>query len=414
MASNTLKPVFKQSVVSKPFNAFDGTTIPFEWNGETPIKNTYKIMDSNTREVLYQSPGETTSEKRCYIPDGGLDGAISNGHNYLFTACVSYRQNGRTVTSAWSDEAKIYCYSAPSISLTNLPPKEGDNPIRITVQTITIGIDYTCGQGDDTDELNHFKYIIYDANKNELASSNTFTDKTELYTIYGLDDGKIYFLRAVGTSVHGQNVDTGYVDIVIHLNSSSTSTNINVENNKCEGNILVSSNINVQDFYRERANIVTGTGFWSRYYLEARPNGYVCYYKGFKINGDISGKTTFAEPTPCDRVFYYKDEDNSEITARYMLIKGLDNTTVIGAYFLLEVKQVKSTTVDVYVTDVMNNYATDTFTPLTANDIVDLAISRELVSYVDNGVAKYYNSYKIGCKITTYNNNGEVVNEAWY
>lgn len=421
-SSNSIKPSITDSA-SKTFDARYGTSIPFSCN-VIPISNAYRIMSSNSEKtVIYEGVNET-SQYTCDIPENGIGGRISNGNKYLFQVKISYINNGETVESAWSDECFIRCFTTSTLSLTNLPPHGEEDPAQITVPTITIGINYTSGEGSDYDELNEFKYVIYDADKNVLTSSDTYHDKSQMYSIYGLDNNKIYFLRAAGTTAYGQVVDTGYVKIVVHLGSAGTSSVLSVENNKCEGNILVSTNIDTQGYYKERdaINYYSPTDYhaddpakiWSGYFLDTLSNGYgyVCYTRGFYINGEFSSKVTFGQPLDKDRVFYYKDTNDNEITARYMLVKGLDNTTVKGAYFLLEVVHTETVN-DVVINRIVNNYATDIFTPLTNYDLVDLAVGREKVLY-DEHSNKYYYSYTINAKVTTYNDNGEVVNEAWY
>lgn len=430
-SSNSIKPVLGGNV-SKPFDIQNDVLIPFQFNG-VPINNTYQILDPESLEVLYTSVTEESSEYRFIIAAGGLGGAISNGHNYLFKGKVSYNNNGAIVESSWSDTAMIYCYSMPSISLTNIPAQQGEQPIEINVPTITVGINYTTGTDPDIDDLNLFKYSIYNADKVLLKASESYKDKTQMYTFYGLDNNKIYYLRVVGTTVHGQTVDTGYVPILIRLGSAGSSSVFSVENNKCEGNILVSTNIDTQGYYKERDAIVyynpdpasypPGESYdtehpddpahiWSGYFLNTLPNGYVCYTKGYYINGEFASKVTFGQPLSTDKVFYFKDTDNNEIVARYMLVKGLDNTTVTGAYFLLEVVNTTNAS-GVTLKKLINNYATDIFPALTNNDLVDLSVNREKV-YYQEGRTEFYYSYTIKAKITTYNNNGEVVNEAWY
>lgn len=418
--ANSIKPVFRDEDVSKPFDAQLGTAIPFTWNGTPPVSNTYRILNTETRAVIHE--GEDLSrESICHIPDGGLDGKISNGNNYLFTMRVNYMENGVEKHSSWSDQKIIHCLTKPTVKLTNLPERHGEEAIEITVPTITVGIEYTCGEGSDTDNLNQFKYIVYDANHNSILASQTYTDISKMYTIYGLDNNKIYFIGVYGVSVYGQDV-SDEVKIVTHLGNAGNASVLSVVNNKCDGNILVGTDIDTQSYYKEREGIIyypPGHDFpddpqhiWDGYFLNTLPNGYVCYTKGFYINGDFSAKVTFGQPLEPDKVFYLKDTSGNEITVRYMLVKSLDNVTVTGAYFLLEVANIV-TVENVPIQRIVNNYATGIFPKLTTSDLVDLSVGREKVGYLVGGATKYYYSYQIRAKISRYEN-GEVVDEAWY
>lgn len=435
----SVKPILDASV-KEPFDVSNGTVIKFKYNGNIPESCNFKILHPNTRVVIHSEENVTSSDKySCIIPAGGFGGDISNGNSYLFTLCVNYYDdNHRFISSPWSDETLIYCYTTPTMTLINLPDRQGEQPIEITSPTITIGINYVCGEGNDKDDLNQFNYYVYKVNDttNPILSSGTFTDVNTMYTIYGLDNNKLYYLRACGLSKFNRFVDTGLVPIVTHLGDAGDSSILSVENNKCEGNILVSTNIDTQGYFTERAPIVyydpdpssyqPGHSYdtdhpsdpahiWTEYHLDATPqsgsaSGYVCYTKGVLINGDFSGKVTFGQPSEGDRVFYFKcDPEQSiyvdnEITARYMVIKGLDGITITGAYLLLEVRK----------DGVVNNYTTGIFPKLTKYDIVDMSVGRKLISEVESGAIKCYYSYEIACKITTYNSQGEVVNEAWY
>lgn len=375
------KPVIDSSA-SKPFDMNNGKLIKYTWDGGGIIPDTvrFRILNPKTEKVLHIEEQDFNSYTFT-IAAGGYN-VLVNGSSYLVDVQVEYTQNETTIVSDFSEKVIIYCYSAPTMELTGLPET---NPIEITQPSVTIGINYTQGENDD---LNAFNYVLYDSNKIELLASQTFTNKNKQYSFYGLEDNKVYYLRANGVSIHGQLADTGYVEINVNLSGSGSSSLLEVKNNKCYGNIYIATNIDTQGYYNERSFVVDDPlGSQGDYILDAS-NGYIAYNEGVLIRGDFSSKVTFRSPTPNDRVIYFKDGNNI-ISVRYMVMKDWDNITPLYAYFLLEVMN----------NGVVNDYATEHFTPLDSNTTVDLALSRKKESYQEGDKTRYYNSYSIHAKI---------------
>ena len=65
--------------------------------------------------------------------------------------------------------------------------------------------------------MNEYRYYLYDSTKNLLVESETFYGADNLnYAYRGLEDDKFYYIRAIGNTVKGIQLDTGYIKIFVN------------------------------------------------------------------------------------------------------------------------------------------------------------------------------------------------------
>ena len=65
--------------------------------------------------------------------------------------------------------------------------------------------------------MNEFRYYLYDSTKNLLVESEIFYGADNLnYAYRGLEDDKFYYIRAIGNTVRGLQLDTGYIKIFVN------------------------------------------------------------------------------------------------------------------------------------------------------------------------------------------------------
>lgn len=330
-------------IISKTISSFDknlGTKIPFSWGGTTPKGNTIYFYNAQN-QMVYENYMETP-ELYNSIP-ANVE-TLVNGEAYSIQIKVTDKYNN---DSELSDKVFLYCYSTPVFTIGNI--NDGQ---KITQPTIDIYINYSQAESE---ELNSYQYYLYNYNKQLINTSDVYYDINYIYKIYGLTNN-IYYIRAVGQTVNRIDVDTGYIRFEVEYNNIPSSTIFNAENIYRQGNIKLSTNIISQ-------NYETNNATFDSYGVDII-NGYVSYNNGVLINGDFSSKFTFKNPKPFCKIISFKNNNDDEISIRYMLDKLQEEAT--QAYFLLEVKNKNS----------VNNCTSKSFDILSSEE-VNLVINRK-------------------------------------
>lgn len=331
-------------IVSKTVSSFDkniGTTIPFTWNGIQLKSNTIYFYDNSTNKLAY-SHSEDSSEKFIVVPD---DNDLVNGKTYSVQIKVTDINNQ---DSELSDKILIKCFTTPSFVIGNIAEGQTFN-----TTTLEFYINYSQPEGD---ELNNFNFNLYNSNKHLIATSETFYSPSDVYRVYGLENGT-YYIRAIGQTLNRINLDTGYISFLIYCESTPPSTTFNSVNVYEKGGINLVSNIIVYNYES------SGTKF-TEYGLDAR-KGYVNYNEGLKIDGDFAMKATLKSPNKFSKIISLSNDNGDEVSVRYMLSSLESNAK---GYFLLEIKDGK--------TGIINNCCTKMFTALNTNREANLVFKR--------------------------------------
>ena len=220
----------------------------------------YVIYDNASGNIIADKTVQTSgasSVRTFTIPAGTIKNRLLP---YYIKMCV-HNQSGDV--SELSDAVLFYCHSRPSIYFRDV-----NNFLAVSISFPAYSFDAVYEYVEDEAEtLTRYKYILYDENKNVLNENVYYGDLTQSFLVTGLDNNTSYFVRAIGETVNGYVVDTGYCPIAISYTSNQDDLTISAENEKQDGRIKISVSMkydpkNQYDMLRIKRRIV-GTYKWT-------------------------------------------------------------------------------------------------------------------------------------------------------
>lgn len=186
------------SILVNKITAFDAENerkINFTYSGNQCIANKIDIYDSSTNASVY-SNRVTSFALSHTIPAGTL----VNGTSY-YIKITAYYMNGSTEESVTSVASNIFlCLKTPIWEFAGIT----DNS---TVNNSTVNLSMTYSQAQN-EEINEFIIEIYSYTHSLYHRSPSLYDVSETYTVTGLEDNSVYYLRAYGSTVNGLLIDT--------------------------------------------------------------------------------------------------------------------------------------------------------------------------------------------------------------
>lgn len=194
----------KPSVVRlTPQDATKDFTISMTYSGTLPYSNRIVIYDATTLAVVYDA---TTTNLNYSIEQTVPANTLSNGSKYAVQGQV-FDIDGNA--SSLSDKVYFWCLATPSFYFKDI----NDGEIFATA-SIFANLVY---EQTDYEDIGEYRFYLYDEIKNLLLESEAFYDIDHLtYSYKGLEDDKFYYIRAMGSTVNGIQMDTGYIRIFIN------------------------------------------------------------------------------------------------------------------------------------------------------------------------------------------------------
>ncbi len=190
-----------------PFDATQDKRITFTYTGDLPYKNRLIIYDAETLSVIY----DVTSASRvlyCTLPAG----ICTNG--VKFAAAIQCF-DANNVASGISDKTYFWCMDQASFYFSNV--ESGD-----VVSTSSLYAELLYYQPQD-EGLMQFQFFIYDSKQVLLAESQVYYSTDYLtYKYSGLENEKIYYIRAKGLTQYGTELDTDFIEIDVHIDYDDT------------------------------------------------------------------------------------------------------------------------------------------------------------------------------------------------
>lgn len=212
----------------QPFDANKDYEISLSWMGNRAHANRIIIYDNETNAVVFDDMVSTFSLKHT-IPAYTL----KNSKRYYVQAQTYDVEN---IPSALSDKVLFYTFATPDFYFKDLET----NPI-ITNSSFAATVHY---YSDDWEEISKYVFYLYDASKKQLLKSNEMTDDYDIsYTYKGLDNNTVYYVRCVGVTVNGMELDTGYVEITVKFENPNTYARIYATPLPSQGCIQVATNL---------------------------------------------------------------------------------------------------------------------------------------------------------------------------
>lgn len=231
-----------------PFDAALGTTIKFSWTGRRQQANVAVITDTS-ENVVYSKVYISYVSEHVIPPDSGL----VNGQQYNISIIVididedisgvdnyddydSFKDQ-LTHPSDLSYSEILRCYTTPTFEFEGYPVATQAKVIQDS--SISLSLSY---EQAENEPLNTWTSYLCDATKTVLQQSSLNYAANTLYSWFsGLDDTTTYYIHAIGETIHGMPVDTGYVEIYTNYTLPGQFINLDVKNIKENGTIHVAS-----------------------------------------------------------------------------------------------------------------------------------------------------------------------------
>lgn len=211
-----------------PFDANKDYEISIFWTGNRACANRIIIYDNKTNAVVYEDMVSSYVLKHT-IPAYTL----VNNQQYTIQAQIYDSEN---IPSALSNKVLFRTFTTPDFYFEGL----SENPV-ISNSSFPAAVHY---HSDDWEDIGKYVFYLYDASKKLLMKSDEMTDSFDIrYTYRGLDNNTVYYLRCVGVTVNGMELDTGYVEITVKYENPNTYARIYATPVPSQGCIQVATNL---------------------------------------------------------------------------------------------------------------------------------------------------------------------------
>lgn len=298
--------------------AFDATQAhTFTFNvvgGEQVTRNKLVITNQSTNKIVYQAV-QTTYKFEHILPANTLTNGV-----YYSAYVITYNANG--AASSQSNSIQFYCYSTPSFAFSNLP-------INNVIANSSYNFQATYNQTEG-ELLNSYSFTLYDAQRIQIATSGTqyvgatTTPPTIVaYQFTGFVDRTSYYIRAIGQTAQGTQVDTGLIAISVLYTVPSLFSVIELNNNCSGGYVIVRSNLIEigSESSPTPPNYVDNNAA-----VDVRNNGqYVEWSSGFELNSDFTASLWGRDFNENSNIITMTDDLGSNIIIRY---RTNENNTV--------------------------------------------------------------------------------------
>lgn len=211
-----------------PFDANQDYEVVFSWTGNRACGNRIIIYSNETNTVVFDDTVSSYALKHL-IPAYVLE----NNHQYVIQVQIYDKEN---VPSALSDKVLFRTFAAPDFYFEGL----SDHPI-ITNSSFDAAVHY---HSSDWEDIGKYVFYLYDASKKQLLKSSEMTDSFNIsYTYNGLDNNAVYYVRCIGVTVNGMELDTGFQEIIVKYENPNTYARIYAAPLPSQGCIQVATNI---------------------------------------------------------------------------------------------------------------------------------------------------------------------------
>lgn len=301
----------------EPFDASIGTIINFTWNGNQIYKVRCVIKENESGTTVYD---ETISNMKQNFIMEDVSSYLANGTYYIAYITVF------DIDDIESDSQEIgtpfYCFSTPTFELSLK-----DNDI-IKASSYEVGLIYS--QNED-EILDSFNITLYTYGKTVLQSSGNLYDTSSLsYLISGLENATQYYIRSTGSTLHGMNLDTGYILFTVSYNQAQVLMPLELTNLPEIGAIRINTNftstLGIED---HEVTYIDGT--WA----DLRDNS-VTYDIGFQVSGDFTMEFAISNPIRNMRIIGFTGDNL--IGNIYYRIGSFSDSDGEKSYFVLMVK----------------------------------------------------------------------------
>lgn len=291
------------------------------------VANQLTIRRQSDNQIVYDEKQETFKYEHVVDADELVNGTYYNAVVSVFDA-----DDNQSPTSI---PIQFWCYSTPSIILTNIPA----NNI-ITNASFNFTFTYAQNEGE---ALNSYVVNLYNAFHSQISTSNVIYTQAGSppyngnYLFAGFEDNTVYYVEVVGTTVNGAIVSTGQIQFTVKYSRPDLFTLIELTNNCEEGYITLKSNIILIE---GESNPSPPTYIDDKEVNLTQDGSWVEWNDGYSISGDFLARLWFRKPNSYAQIVQFSNTDGQTITLRYM--QGYENVNApdIQSYVELYVQSV--------------------------------------------------------------------------
>lgn len=211
-----------------PFDANKDYEISILWTGNRACANRIIIYDNRTNAVVYDDMVSS------YVLTHTIPAyTLVNNQQYTIQAQIYDSEN---IPSALSNKVLFRTFATPDFYFEDL----AENQV-ISNSSFSAAVHY---HSDDWEDISKYVFHLYDSSKKLLLKSDEMADSFDIsYTYKGLDNNTVYYLRCVGVTVNGMELDTGYVGITVKYENPNTYARIYATPVPSQGCIQVATNL---------------------------------------------------------------------------------------------------------------------------------------------------------------------------
>lgn len=230
------KPIISKFTVT---DASKDTTVTFVCYDEGIDSLDYLIYDNASGNIV-ATDNLFVSGKTAYrtfvIPAGTVENRLPP-----YYLKIKARNSKDETATELSDAVLFYCHEKPTISFIDI---DQDDTNRISYPAYSFDLKYSNIE-DQGESLNRYKYLLYDSNKNVLLEETYYGSVSKSFLVNGLDNEGTYYVRAVGETVNGYTLDTGFYEISVRFSAIVKSLSIKAENVPLEGVVKINAVLDI-------------------------------------------------------------------------------------------------------------------------------------------------------------------------
>ena len=219
-----------------PVDAKKPFEISIAWSGNRASANRIIVYDNITNDVVFDDTALTYQLKHTIPAD-----TLINGKKYVVQAQIYDMEN---TPSSLSDKVLFYTFETPEFRFDNIPENG-----KIANASFRASVYYN---SSNSENISTYKFYLYDSTKKQLLESGLLSDSLDISYVYrGLDNNATYYIRCIGVTVNGMEVETGYVGISTKYDNLNTYARIYAKSLPLQGCVQVASNLIVIQYNGE-------------------------------------------------------------------------------------------------------------------------------------------------------------------
>jgi len=220
----------------------------------------YEVYDSMTNKLL----GSVANAVTGFTANLGYGYRITSSdwldnQSRNYTIRVKVRLSGEDEYGDFSDPIPLWCKEKPILSFDGLS-SNAENIIPTSSILFLLAYQYVTVQGET---LSTYQYHLYDESKNLIKESAVFYGAVGTsFTVNGLDNRTVFYIRGTGTTRNGYSLDTGFIQFETkYYASAEGGTFLQCKNKLSDGYVAISSHLaDISGITKDQISYVTSSG----------------------------------------------------------------------------------------------------------------------------------------------------------